>query len=79
MPGKWFCGDDADEDNKFLSEYAVPDIWLHAVSKRLRAYRKAFISSILRYKRLRVINIDDCVIQLTWHKLFYLSATAIFQ
>ena len=27
MPGKWFCDDDdADEDNKFLSEYAAPDI-----------------------------------------------------
>lgn len=26
MPGKWFCDDDADEDNKFLSEYASPDI-----------------------------------------------------
>ena len=26
MPGKWFCDDDADEDNKFLSECASPDI-----------------------------------------------------
>lgn len=26
MPGKWLCDDDADEDNKLLSEYADPDI-----------------------------------------------------
>lgn len=26
MPGKWFCDDDVDEDNKLLSEYAAPDI-----------------------------------------------------
>lgn len=25
-PGKWFCDDDVDEDNKLLSEYAAPDI-----------------------------------------------------